>query len=69
MGDHYDDEDAVVIATHEPGEALEFVTNFGLTHPGMRIALKVFVILTTGNECGSAAMQVQRPARQLTRAA
>lgn len=63
VGDRYDDGDAVVIATHEPGEPLEFVTNFGLTQPGARIALKVFVILTTGNECGSAALVVQRPAQ------
>lgn len=63
VGDHYDDEDAVVIATHEPGGLLEFVTNFGLTQPGARIALKVFVILKTGNERGSAAMLVERPAQ------
>jgi hypothetical protein len=63
VGDHYDDEDAVVIATHEPGEPLEFITSFGLMQPGARIALKVFVILKTGNECGSAAMVVARPAQ------
>lgn len=63
VGDHYDDGDAVVIATHEPGGSREFITDFGLTQPGARIALKVFVILTAGNECGSAAMLVRRPAQ------
>ena len=62
MGDHYSDEDAIVIATNLPGDPREFVTTFGLTQPGAEIALKVFVVLTTGNEAGSAAMLVDRPA-------
>ena len=60
VGNHYSDEDAIVIATNLPGDVLEFVTNFGLTQPGAEIALKVFVVLTTGNEAGSAAMLVER---------
>ena len=60
-GDEYNDEDAVVIASNEPGDAREFVTPFGLSQPGARVAFKVFVILNTGNEAGSAAMFVQRP--------
>ena len=55
-------EDVVVIATNAPDDAREFVTTFGLNQPGAEIALKVFVILTTGNEAGSAAMLVERPA-------
>ena len=62
VGDHWSDEDAVLIATNLPGDPREFVTNFGLTQPGAEIALKVFVVLTTGNEAGSAAMLVDRPA-------
>jgi hypothetical protein len=62
VGDHYDEDDAVVIATHLPNEPREFVTTFGLNQPGAEIALKVFVVLTTGNEAGSAAMLVDRPA-------
>lgn len=62
VGDHYSDEDAIVIATNLPGDPREFVTTFGLTQPGAEIALKVFVVLTTGNEAGSAAMLVDRPA-------
>ena len=60
-GDEYDDEDAVVIATHSPGDPREFITPFGLNQPGAKVALKVFVILTTDNEAGSAAMFVERP--------
>lgn len=62
VGDRYSDEDAIVIATNLPGDPREFVTNFGLTQPGAEIALKVYVVLTTGNEAGSAAMLVERPA-------
>lgn len=62
IGDEYDEEDAVVIATHLPADPREFVTLFGLNQPGTEVALKVFVILTTGNEAGSATMRVARPA-------
>ncbi len=61
VGDDYSDEDAVVIATNAPGAPHEFITPFGLNQPGARIALKVYVILNTGNEAGSAAMFVERP--------
>lgn len=60
-GDEYSDEDAIVIATNEPGASREFVTPFGLNQPGAKVSFKVFVIVTTGNEAGSAAMIVQRP--------
>jgi len=49
VGDDYSDEDSQVIATNEPGAPREFVVPFGLNQPGARIALKVYVILTTGN--------------------
>ena len=62
VGDEYSDEDAVVIATNAPGAPREFITPFGLTQPGAKVALKVYVILTSGNEAGSAAMFVERPA-------
>ena len=60
-GDEYIEDDAVVIASHEPGEPMEFVTAFALTQPGAKAAFKVFVVLTTGNEAGSAEMVVERP--------
>jgi hypothetical protein len=69
VGDDYSDEDAVVIATNAPGAPREFVTPFGLTQPGAKVALKVFVVLTTGNESGSATMFVSRPAAVLPLAA
>lgn len=62
VGDDYSDEDAVVVATNLPGATREFITPFGLNQPGARVAYNVYVILTTGNEAGSAAMFVQRPA-------
>jgi hypothetical protein len=62
VGDRYDENDAVVIATNAPNEPREFVTTFGLNQPGAEIALKVFVVLSTGSEAGSAPMVVERPA-------
>ena len=59
-GESYDDSDAIVILTNTPQQTREFVTNFGLTQPGTKVALKVFVVLTTGNEAGSATMVVER---------
>jgi hypothetical protein len=52
----------VVIASNAPNDAREVTTVFGLDQPGAEIALKVFVVLDTGNEAGSAPMLVQRPA-------
>lgn len=53
--------DAVVIATNQPGDAREFTTGFGLTQPGAKVSLAVYVVLNTGNEAASAPMLVQRP--------
>ncbi|HEV7401940.1 MAG TPA: hypothetical protein VGO11_03405 [Chthoniobacteraceae bacterium] len=61
-GDAYNDDDAVTIESRQPGDAREFVTGFGLTQPGARVALKVYVVLNMGNEAGSATMLVARPA-------
>jgi hypothetical protein len=61
VGDDYSAEDAVVIATRGPNDPREFVVPFGLNQPGAEVALKLYVILTTGNEAGSAAMFVERP--------
>ncbi len=60
-GDAYNEQDAVLIASHEPEEPREFLTSFALTQPGGKAAFKVFVVLTSGNEAGSAEMVVQRP--------
>lgn len=69
VGDAYNEEDAVVLATHRPEDAREFVSTFGLKQPGAQVSLKVFVILTTGNEAGSTAMVVTRPASVVALAA
>ncbi len=53
---------AIVTASCDPSEPREFVTTVGLTQPGAEIALKVYVVLSTGNESGSAVMLVERPA-------
>ena len=50
-----------VIASHELGEPIEFVTPFGLTQPGAKVSFKVYVVLTSGNKAGSAEMTVERP--------
>ena len=60
-GEEYSDEDAVVIATNGVADAREFVTGFGLNQPGTVVALKVYVVLDTGNESGSATLTVARP--------
>ena len=48
---------------------LVFDVRFGLTQAGARVALKVFVILETGNEAGSEVMVLERPAAEKERAA
>ncbi len=60
-GENWSDEDAVSLGSHLPGEPNEFTVQFGLTQPGTAIALKVFVVLTTGNRAGSAVLVVRRP--------
>ena len=54
----------MVIATHGPNDPREFVTTFGLTQPVVKIALKVFVMLKSDHEAGSAPMIVERPLAQ-----
>jgi hypothetical protein len=61
-GPDWNEEDAVTIASHAPNAPREFITDFALNQPGATATLKVYVILSTGNEAGSAAMLVHRPA-------
>ena len=63
-GEAYNEEDAMVLATHGPEAPPVFEVAFGLTQAGARVALKVFVILETGNEAGSKVMVVERPAAE-----
>ncbi|MES2709896.1 MAG: hypothetical protein V4726_25085 [Verrucomicrobiota bacterium] len=60
-GSEWSAEDAVTIATHQPGDAREFITPFSLTQPGAAASFAVYVILDTGHEKGSAPMTVTRP--------
>jgi hypothetical protein len=60
VGEEWDEEDAVTIATNGPDAAREFVVNFGLTQPGTSVVLKVYVVTLTGRERGSAPMRVER---------
>lgn len=61
IGEEWNEEDAVTIATHAPGAAREFTVNFGLTQPGTSIVLKVYVVTEMGRERGTAPMRVTRP--------
>ena len=62
-GPEYTAEDEQVIATLAKGAApREFRTDFSLASPGMAASFKVYVVLTTGNEAGSEAVTVERPA-------
>ena len=62
VGDAYDEEDAMVLGTNAPDAPRVFETRLGLTQAGARVALKLYVILETGNEAGSETMVVERPA-------
>jgi|GEM_PF-2925577 len=60
IGEEWDEDDAVTVATNGPGAPREFAVNFGLTQPGTSIVLKVYVITEAGRERGSAPMRVDR---------
>lgn len=61
-GGTFKSEDAVVIATNAKDAPREFVSSFGLTQPGAKVAVAVYVITLTGNQKGSAPMTITRPA-------
>lgn len=61
-GEEYDEDDETVVATILPSDPRELLTDAGLTQPGAFSTFKVYVLLTTGNERGSATMVVERPA-------
>ena len=61
-GDEWNDEDAVNLGRHDPGDPNEFTITFGLTQPDTAVALKVYVVLKSGRRAGTAAMVVRRPA-------
>lgn len=63
-GDDYDEDDEAVVATILPGSPLELLTDAGLTQPGASSSFKVYVIVNTGNEKGSATMVITRPVEE-----
>ena len=60
LGTTYDAATATVIGNFPPGTT-SFSTAEGLTNPGDVASVKVFVILTTGNEAGSNTVTITRP--------
>lgn len=60
-GATYATETESTIGTVQPTEALEFLTDAGLTSSGDVASFKVYVVLNTGNEKGSNAVTVTRP--------
>lgn len=60
-GGTFRSEDAVVIATNAKDAPREFLSSFGLTQPGAKVSVAVYVITDTGNQKGSAPMTITRP--------
>jgi hypothetical protein len=61
-GNAYTADDESVLATVDKAAAREFETEFALGTPGVVAGFKVYVVLTTGNEKGSDAVYITRPA-------
>jgi hypothetical protein len=61
-GESYDRDAETVQATIAPDAPREFLTRKGLTKAGDIALFKVYVVLTTGNECGSEVIRVKRAA-------
>ncbi len=60
-GATYDADAATTLGSVLPGEALAFSTNAGLGSTGDVSSVKIYVVLTTGNERGSNTVTVVRP--------
>lgn len=60
-GPNYSTEDESTVASIDPGNPRELLTDAGLTSPGATASFKVYVVTTTGNESGSNAVSVTRP--------
>lgn len=61
-GESYNTDDETVLATIDAGVPRELRTDFALSAPGLTAGFKVYVVLKTGNEKGSDAVYVKRPA-------
>ena len=60
-GDSYTSDDESILATILPDAAREYPTDFALTAAGLTDGFKVYVVLHSGNEKGSAPVYVTRP--------
>jgi hypothetical protein len=60
-GTKYSESNAVVLGNHPAGNVTPFQTDAGLVASGSKVYYKVYVVLTTGNERGSATVSVTRP--------
>lgn len=61
VGPTFSSQDAVVIATNAKDAPREFVSAFGLTQPGAKVSVSVYVVTNAGNQKGSAPMTITRP--------
>jgi hypothetical protein len=61
-GGDYAADDESVLASLDGSAPLEFFTDFALGQQGAKAGFKVYVVLTSGNEKGSAPVYVTRPA-------
>ncbi len=61
-GPDYSGDNESVLGSLFPEDPREFLTDAGLTNPGNVASFKVYVITSTGNEKGSNAVSVTRPA-------
>lgn len=61
-GADYNSDVEVIIGTILAGQPKELVSFLRLVSPGLSVSYKVYGVLTTGNERGSEAVQMTRPA-------
>ena len=62
LGETYNPDLATRLAQHGPNDPAVFNTSHGLTGPGTKLVVKVFVINETDNEAGSNSVVIIRPA-------
>lgn len=60
-GPDYSSDDDVMVASVSDPDVLQFLTDAGLTSPGVTASFKVFVKTSTGNERGSNTVVIARP--------
>ncbi len=61
IGDRFDEKTESVLQSFPVDALREFETTVGLAEPGSQVSYKLYVVLETGNERGSATVTIQRP--------